>query len=226
MCAANPIAAWPAEPRRYSRRWPTLAGTRTLLAPNGGMLSSSRGRPCEVIAIGRVWAAAHGTLWTPAVRRTSARSTTIRTRGDEPLPLQVGLGAGEEQERGAVGVAMKLHGESRGFVGFPTIGVEEEHGPPRAVVEQLVDVEAGDGLGLERLRECSRASLTPCPASTKPSRASIRTGCPSGSGWARNSISSAGSLMCRRYRTLSSGARRARGPRRRASRAASASAGR
>ncbi len=110
-------------------RWPTL-GTSTLFVPNGGVLYSSAGRPCEVIAIG-----ARMRCRPRSNARRSAVDVETLDHGehgrDEPLPLDVRLGpkgAGTGWRREAA-----AH-RGRGVVAF-SIGVEQEHRPPRAVIE-------------------------------------------------------------------------------------------
>ena len=121
--------------------------------PTGGVVRSSRGLPCAVIPIGRVCGASQGTPWRPIVSRTFSCSITLQRRGDEALPLQVGLRAGEQQERRPVGVAKQVHREARRLVALPVVGVEDHQRTPGAVVEQLVDVEAHHQLRLERGQE-------------------------------------------------------------------------
>ena len=65
-------------------------------------------------------------------------------RRDEPLPLQVGLGAGEHQERGAFVVAHVVEPEHRILVVLPVVFDEPHGGTAGPVVQQLVDVEPGD----------------------------------------------------------------------------------
>jgi hypothetical protein len=84
-------------------------------------------------------------------------------RRDEPLPLRVRLGAGEKQERRAARVAKHVDVDRRALVALPAIGVEDDRRAPRAVVEQLVDVEARDQLRVERLAEMLPREPDPVP---------------------------------------------------------------
>jgi len=64
----------------------------------------------------------------------------------EPFPLQVRLGAGEQQERPAGGVADGDQPQAWLVVALPVVLDEHHDRPAGAVVQQLVDVERDDSL--------------------------------------------------------------------------------
>ncbi len=72
----------------------------------------------------------------------------------EALPLHVRLGAAQQQERRAVGVADQVQRQLGRLVAGPPVAVEPHRRPARPVVEQLVDVELGDRLGVELGEQC------------------------------------------------------------------------
>ena len=72
---------------------------------------------------------------------------------DDALPLVVRLGAGQQVVRLAVAVGEAVQQHRRVVVLDPPVGVEDHGGAAAAVVEQLVDVEGGDDLGVTGLEQ-------------------------------------------------------------------------
>jgi hypothetical protein len=77
----------------------------------------------------------------------------LRDGADETLPLDVRLGPGEHQEAGTGDVADPTQHELWGVVRLPVVLDERHRGPPGAVVVQLVDVESGQHLVLQRAEQ-------------------------------------------------------------------------
>ena len=77
----------------------------------------------------------------------------LQDRGRDPLPLVVGLGTGEQEERRSGPIDHAVQNQRRVVIGGPAILVEGHRRTPPAVVEQLVDVETRDNLGRVVLQE-------------------------------------------------------------------------
>ncbi len=71
----------------------------------------------------------------------------------EALPLDVRLGAGEQQERRAGGVVDELEQDLRRVVGRPAVAVKDHRRAARPVVDQPVVVETGHHLRRSRLQQ-------------------------------------------------------------------------
>ena len=112
----------------------------------------------------------------PSAGRRAA-STTMSAAAMNRSHLDVGLvWAREQQERAAVRIAEQLHVERRRLVALPAVRVEEEHRPPRAMIEQFVDLETDDELGDSNdSSRCSRASLTAWSSSHRRTRRAPRS---------------------------------------------------
>ena len=96
-----------------------------------------------VTPVGRVCGTAIGIALMPDGQPdVEPRRSSPVDRGDEPLPLQVRLGAGEQQERRVVVVAQRVQLQLGLVVGLPVVRDEVHQRPAGAVVEELVDVEA------------------------------------------------------------------------------------
>ena len=72
---------------------------------------------------------------------------------DDALPLVVGLGAGEQVVGLPVAVGEAVQEHRRVVVLDPPVGVEDHRRPATTVVEQLVDVEGRDHLGVTGLEQ-------------------------------------------------------------------------
>ena len=71
----------------------------------------------------------------------------------ERLPAHVGFIAVKEQERLARLIPDEIDGEGRRFIAFDVIFLKEQRWPTRAIVEQLVIIEANHQLVFERREE-------------------------------------------------------------------------
>ena len=123
--------------------------------------------PCAVTPGGRVCGTAIGIAVSPTVSRTWNRSTSEMTAamnrsqyrsGSGPASIRYGVPASSRSRWMA----------SLLVVGLPVV-LDEEHGRAAgAVVEQLVEVEAGQTVESGRASRCSRAIRVAEPASTNP----------------------------------------------------------
>jgi hypothetical protein len=68
----------------------------------------------------------------------------LLNRRDEPLPLVVRLRADEQKERNTAGVGHLVQGDLRDLDGREVIDDIRHSRPPRAIVEDLVNIEGGD----------------------------------------------------------------------------------
>ena len=98
---------------------------------------------------GRVWGTAIGMVPKPDGLPNAETLGQQPHRGDEPLPLEVRLHAGQQQERRADTVVQGVQTELGIVVVGEVIGLERHQRPPRAVVEQLVDRERRHQLGVQ-----------------------------------------------------------------------------
>ena len=127
--------------------------------------------PLTVMPIGRVCGTGMGMELIHVVDDTWSVVDEPEHGRAEPLPLEVGLVAGEHQELLADLVAREVEAEARRPVVGEVIALEEDDRPPGAVVEQLVGVEGRDDRGVERGRAGTRSSARPRePASANPVR--------------------------------------------------------
>ena len=85
--------------------------------------------------------------------RDAERHDELADRLDDALPLEVGLGAGEQVVRLPVAVGEAVQEHRRVVVLDPPVGVEDHRRTAAAVVEQLVDVEGRDDLGVTGLEQ-------------------------------------------------------------------------
>ncbi len=76
--------------------------------------------------------------------------------GRERLPFVVRLRAVQQQEGGAIGVVHQVEGELGRVVVGPGVLDERHHRAPGPVIQQPVDVEGRDLLGVELVEQCFR----------------------------------------------------------------------
>ena len=117
---------------------------------------------CAVMPTGRVCGTPIGMpcVWTTRVM--PRRHDELADGLDDALPLEVGLGAGQQVVRLAVAVGQAVEQHRRVVVLDPAVGVEDHGRAAAAVVEQLVDVEGRDDLGVARLEQVTAEDATGC----------------------------------------------------------------
>ena len=109
--------------------------------------------PCAITVKGRVCGTAIGNRGEADDEPHVERSDQNLNRRDEPFPLNVRLGAVQQQERHLVEIVHEVYRELRRGVAGPVIGREGHLRAARSVVEQLIDVEADDQLRVQRIEQ-------------------------------------------------------------------------